>query len=168
MTITLLHKYLYHDIKQLTTRYAEARNMDAETRDMAQIGDGQSELIMRLIITGVSRMKRLIKDKLVPEGTDADDKLPKEKESWSFQFKGETEADGEALAGLMHWFVVRAAVCEWCTMFSPNDMTAAKLDADETKNDLDDILSASMPMKEKKERLTEDWPAEIEYTYSNE
>ena len=59
MTITILHKYLYHDIKQLTTRYAEARNMDAETRDMAQIGDGQSdkELIMRLIITGVSRMK---------------------------------------------------------------------------------------------------------------
>ena len=55
MTITILHKYLYHDIKQLTTRYAEARNMDAETRDMAQIGDGQSdkELIMRLIITGV-------------------------------------------------------------------------------------------------------------------
>ena len=53
-------------------------------------------------------------------------------------------------------------------MFSPNDMAAAKLDADETKNDLDDILSASMPMKEKKEMLTEDWPAEIEYTYSNE
>ena len=36
MTITLIHKYLYHDIKQLTTRYSEARNMDAETRDMAQ------------------------------------------------------------------------------------------------------------------------------------
>ena len=114
MTITLLHKYLYHDIKQLTTRYAEARNMDAETRDMAQIGDGQSdkELIMRLIITGVSRMRRLIKDKLVTTGTDADDKLPKEKESWSFKFKDETEADGETLAGLMHWFVVRTAVCE--------------------------------------------------------
>ena len=68
----------------------------------------------------------------------------------------------------MHWFVVRIAVCEWCDMFSPNDMAAAKLDADETKNDLDDILSASMPMKEKKEMLTDDWPAEIEYTYSNE
>ena len=170
MTITILHKYLYHDIKQLTTRYAEARNMDAETRDMAQIGDGQSdkELIMRLIITGVSKMKRLLKDKLVLASTDADDKLPKEKESWSFPFKDETEADGESLAGLMHWFVVRTAVYEWCAMFSPNDMAAAKLDADETKNDLDDILSASMPMKEKKERLTEDWPAEIEYTYSNE
>ena len=166
MTITLIHKYLYHDIKQLTTRYAEARNMDAETRDMAQIGDGQSdkELIMRLIITGVSRMRRLIKDKLVQANTDADDKLPKE----SFKFKDETESDGEALAGLMHWFVVRTAVYEWCAMFSPNDMAAAKLDADETKNELDDILSASMPMKEKKERLTEDWPAEIEYTYSNE
>ena len=170
MTITILHKYLYHDIKQRTTRYAEGRNMDAETRDMAQIGDGQSdkELIMRLIITGVSRMKRLIKDKLATAGTDADDKLPKEKESWSFQFKDETDADGEALAGLMHWFVVRTAVCEWCAMFSPNDMAAAKLDADETKNDLDDILSASMPMKEKNEMLTEDWRAEIEYTYNNE
>ena len=170
MTITLLHKYLYHDIKQLTTRYAEARNMDAETRDMAQIGDGQSdkELIMRLIITGVSRMKRLIKDKLATAGTDADDKLPREKESWSFQFKDETEADGEALAGLMHWLVVRTAAYDWCAMFSPNDMAAAKLDADETKNDLDDLLSASMPMKDKKEMLTDDWPAEIEYTYSNE
>ena len=170
MTITILHKYLYHDIKQLTTRYAEARNMDAETRDMAQIGDGQSdkELIMRLIITGISRMKRLIKDKLATAGTDADDKLPKEKESWSFQFKDETDADGEALAGLMHWFIVRTAVYEWCAMFSPNDMAAAKMDTDETKNDLDDILSESMPMKEKKEMLTEDWQAEIEYTYSNE
>ena len=114
MTITRLHKYIYREIKQLTTRYAGARNMDAETRDMAQIGDGQSdkELIMRLIITGVSRMRRLIKDKLVTTGTDADDKLPKEKESWSFKFKDETEADGETLAGLMHWFVVRTAVCE--------------------------------------------------------
>lgn len=179
MTIKLLYTYLAHDVMQLTTRYAEARAKEPDTRDLAQMGDGQSdqELIMRFIMTGAARLRRVLRGKLVTPTEDATDILPTsdtpkgerpKTDSWEFTFNDTAEeADGEALAGLMHWFVVRWAVSEWCRMFSPNDLPIAKQDTKDTENEIDELLSeVAMPTKERAAKTTEDWPADIVYSYT--
>ena len=75
MIIELLYKYLDHDVRQLTTRYAEARTNDPELRDLSQLGDGTSDqqLIRRLIVTGVGKLRAVLRDKLVNSTENADD-----------------------------------------------------------------------------------------------
>lgn len=176
MTIKLFYTYLAHDVKQLTTRYAEARTKEPDLRDLAQLGDGESdkELIMRLIVTGVSRLKRVLKGKIRLCAEDSNDILPTDTQekgrpvidSWSFDFdNNNSDADGESLAGLMHWLVVRFAITEWCRMFSPADMGVAKQETQDVENEIDELLSGiAMPLKERTKKNTEDWPAEIVYS----
>lgn len=174
MIIQLLYKYLDHDIKQLATRYADARAKEPEIKDLAQLGDGDSDqqLIMRLIVTGVGRLRKVLAQKLKIVTDNSDDTLPEAKEGkrpqkdrWDFDFKKDY-ADSRALAELMHWFIVRTAVAEWCLMFSPNDAGAAKSEIEETEADLDELLSHSaMPVKERRKIVYDDSPAEITYTF---
>ena len=166
MIIELLYKYLDHDVRQLTTRYAEVRTNDPEVRDISQLGDGKSDqqLIMRLIVTGVGRLRAVLRDKLVNRTENADDKLPVAA-SWDFTFK-EADADSRALAELMHWFIVKAAIVEWCRMFSPNDLPEVKYALEDAADELDELLSGSgMPMKERRTLVDEDGPAEVKFTY---
>lgn len=166
MIIELLYKYLDHDVRQLTTRYAEARTNDPELRDLSQLGDGTSDqqLIRRLIVTGVGKLRAVLRDKLVNSTENADDKFPVVT-SWEFNFK-EADADSRALAELMHWFIVRAAIVEWCRMFSPSDLSEVKSAVGDAADELDELLSSSsMPTKERRTLISEDGPAEVKFTY---
>jgi len=174
MTIQLLYRYLDHDVRQLTTRYAEARAQEPEAKDLAQLGDGDSDqqLIMRLVVTGVGRLRAVLGDKVETVSGDSDDTLPDasgntrpHRDKWEFTFK-KTTADSRALAEIMHWLVVRAAIAEWCRMFSPTDTAEAKAETEELEADLDELLSRpAIPVKERRRIVLEDAPTEITYTF---
>ena len=87
------------------------------------------------------------------------------RDKWEFTFK-KTTADSRALAEIMHWLVVRAAIAEWCRMFSPTDTAEAKAETEELEADLDELLSRpAIPVKERRRIVLEDAPTEITYTF---
>jgi len=168
MQVKLIYKYLEYDIEQITHRYASARITDAEIKDMAQIDNSTSDsnLSLRYCITGVAKLKKILKDYIENGTNDSDDKL-NATDSWTFKFN-EAIADSNALAGLMHWFVVKFATAEWAKTYSPNDTSAANKDLNDCADELDELLSESeMPMKERRtEYLEDDMIIEVTAQYS--
>lgn len=165
MKITLLYKYIKYDIEQLTHRYGEARmKADPDLKDLAQFGEGESDdaLMRRYTFTGTAKLRRILNDYLEKKTEDANDTLVK-KESWSFTFTEEI-GDSHGLAELMHWFVVKFAVWEWCKAFSPADSAISKAELDDIEDDLEDFMGDSaMPMKERRPRWEDVDDVEIIY-----
>ena len=129
MTIVLKWKYLHYDIDQLTYRYGKVHTTDEENKELAQTTAGNesdTNLVMRLVVTGTARLRRILADYITAKVEDANDTLPTEKTEWSFTFNDDVEADGHALAELMHWFVVRWCIYEWCKMFAPEQAPLEK------------------------------------------
>jgi hypothetical protein len=116
--ITLLYQYLAYDIEQLLEQYATARIEDTERRHEANLRRAEShegDLIRRLALTGCSRLRSLLAKYLLRNAVDATDALG-ENASWNYTFKPSVNADGQMLADLMHWAVVRYAMSAWCKM----------------------------------------------------
>lgn len=155
MRIKLIAKYLAHDIRQITYRYASARNEDYEKRLESQFGEDESDsqLILRYLYTGTAKLRMLLKERIEQKHEDADDTLA-EKAEWGFNFK-ENYADSHALAEMMHWFVVRFAVAQWAKTYSPNDAALAEGELSDIEDELKDWLDDAMPMKEHRSRPDE-------------
>lgn len=156
MKIVLLYEFLRYDIEQLIHRYAKSIE-DMESRYEAEIRTdddndfSEQDMMMRLITTGCSRVRAVVMRYLENKVGDADDKLSDE-ESWEYDFKPTVIADGQMLAELMHWMVVRYAIAAWCKMrgaleASESEMAEAQLQGEM----LTEALKRSkMPMKQGK------------------
>lgn len=157
MEITLHLEPIHYDVEQLTHRYSEARIENAETKDLAQVDRNSSDraLVLRYVLTGTAKLRHILRDYLERKTEDANDKLPwtsdtATKRTWTFTFK-EDKFDSHALAELMHWFVVRFCVWEWCKMYAPTEAKAAKDELEDMQIDLEDALvGGDMPMKERR------------------
>jgi len=175
--IRLIHKELVYDIEQQTWRIAHGRTEgNAELRDMAQPGLEQTDrdLLRRWIESGVSDLHILLGNKLLAPGSsegfwtgwgeyDAndpehqgdgdgetvvhDDALNRSVTEYDFTLG--CKADEKALAMLMHRFVVRYVLWQWCRTFGFNDITASyKQEVDEIKADIEDSLfDIALPKK---------------------
>lgn len=152
MRIELLWKYIHYDVDQLTWRYAKTHTNDEENKEIGQtsVGESDSNLIKRFAITGTARLRRILHDYISEKNEDADDTLPLDKKKWGFNFNTDITADGHALAELMHWFVVRFCIFQWCKMFAPDQALLEKAEVDDIKKDLEKLLDgdAAMPIKE--------------------
>lgn len=173
MTIKLLWKYLHYDVDQLTWRYGKTHNADEENKEISQtaLGESDTNLVKRLVITGTARLRRILADYITEKSVDANDTLPLDKTDWSFTFNAEVAADGHALAELMHWFVVRFALWQWCKMFAPDQASMEEREMKDLKKDLDKMLEGSdsaMPMKEALATIDDGLEDEVVIIYESE
>lgn len=160
MTIRLLYKYICYDVEQLVDRYVKGQIEGTEKRYEANLRSedaNESDLIRRLVLTGCSRLRSLLAKYLLRNAVDATDD-PGENASWDYTFKPSVNADGQMLADLMHWAVVRYALSAWCKM------QGAYREADKETEDaelqvtsiLDAVKQLDMPMKQGKRVPAED------------
>ena len=154
MRIELLFKYIHYDVDQLTWRYGKSHNADEENKEISQTSvdnNSDSNLVLRWAVTGTALLRRYL-DKYISKKTeDANDTLPTTKDKWGFNFNDDVTADGHALAELMHWFIVRWCMYQWCLIFAPDQALLEKKATDDLKKDLDKMLGggdSAMPMKE--------------------
>lgn len=160
MTIRLLYKYICYDVEQLMEQYSNAKIEDPGKRYEANLRSedaNEGDLIRRLVLTGCSRLRSLLAKYLLRNAVDATDTLG-ENASWDYTFKPSVNADGQMLADLMHWAVVRYAMSAWCKM------QGAYREADKEIEDaelqvtsiLDAVKQLDMPMKQGKRVPAED------------
>lgn len=153
MIVRLLYKYLGYDIKNLAYRYSRARYLDKPELNFESTladEDFDENIIRRYCLTGIAKMRLLLREYLVANTADADDTLGTEP-SWQFKFKAD-EYDGKGLADVMHWFVVKLALLQWVEAYSPDDAAIARRELDSAEADLKKFLIDSpMPMKERRE-----------------
>ena len=159
MIVELIYKYLRYDIEQLTYRYGKARQNDnAELFDLTALeGDDTSDdnLMQRFCLTGVAKLRMLLKDHLEKYTDDANDVL-NDDTKWTFKFTSD-EYDATALASLMHWFVVRWALWQWCLAFAPSDARTAKSDLDDAEDEMKNLLlDSAMPTKDRRKTYDEE------------
>lgn len=153
MQIKLFWKYLNYDVGQLTNRYSHARlSENPELRDGADLsGDNTSDtaLVRRLIITGASRLSKILSNYIEVSPVGSNDRLTEDSE-WIYTFSKQLNVDGWALAGLMHWFIVRFAVKEWLKTFGfANEAIHENKELEDAENELKQMLSESaMPVKD--------------------
>ena len=161
MTIRLLYKYLCYDAEQLIEQYSNAQIEDPGKRYEANLRSedaNEGDLIRRLVLTGCSRVRSLLAKYLLRNAVDATDALG-ENASWDYTFKPSVNADGQMLADLMHWAVVRYAMSAWCKM--QGAYREADKEAEEAELQVTSILEAvkqlDMPLKmDKREPVPED------------
>lgn len=171
MRIELLWKWIHYDVDQLTWRYGKTHNSDEENKEISQTtaeNESDTNLMLRFAVTGTARLRRYLADYISAKIEDANDTLPLEKKKWGFNFNAEVEADGHALAELMHWFVVRWCLLQWCMIFAPDQVAREKSELNDLKKDLDKALGGSdsaMPMKEKLTGPDDDYQEEVVFTY---
>lgn len=174
MTIELLFRYIHYDVDQLTWRYGKTHTTDEENKEISQTtahDESDSNLILRLAITGTARLRRILHEFITAKTEDANDTLPVEKKSWGFTFNTDVTADGHALAELMHWFVVRFCLWQWCKMFAPEQATMEKQELDDLKKDLDKMLKggdSAMPSKEPLVRPDDEYSESVTITYQSQ
>lgn len=157
MRIQLLYKYIAHDVKQLTLRYANARLTDnPELADQAAFGENDSDeqLLRRWVVTGTARLRVVLRDYISKKTENADDTLT-DKETWGFNFTNDV-ADSHGTAELMHWFVVKWCMWQWLLQYAPSEANATKNELDELEDDLNKVFSDSdMPTKERREKYVD-------------
>lgn len=169
MTIKLLYKYLCYDVDQLVDKYVKGQIEGAEKRYEANLRSddaNEGDLIRRLVLTGCSRLRSLLAKYLLRNAVDATDTL-EENASWDYTFKPSVNADGQMLADLMHWAVVRFAMSAWCKM--QGAYREADKEIEEAELQVASILEAvqqlGMPMKQGK---TAPVPEDIIYIHYGE
>lgn len=171
MRIELFWKWIHYDVDQLTWRYGKTHNSDEENKEISQTtanNESDANLMLRFAVTGTARLRRYLSDYISAKTEDANDALPLEKKKWGFNFNSEVEADGHALAELMHWFVVRWCMLQWCNIFAPDQSALERAELNELKKDLDGTLGGSdsaMPMKEKLTGPDDKYQDEVVFTY---
>lgn len=160
MTIRLLYKYLCYDVEQLMEQYSNAQIEDPEKRYEANLRSedaNEGDLIRRLVLTGCSRLRSPLAKYLLRNVVDATDALG-ENASWDYTFKPSANADGQMLADMMHWAVVRYAMSAWCKMRGA--YKEADKEAEDAELHMEAILNAlrqlDMPMKQGKRLPAED------------
>lgn len=174
MTIELLWKYIHYDVDQLTWRYGKTHTNDEENKHISQTTTDESDtnLVKRFAVTGVGKLRRYLDDYVESNTDDADDTLPISTTSWSFVFDDEVTADGRGLAKLMHWFIVRFCIWQWCKIFAPDQAAMEERELKDLKKDLDKMLEggdSAMPTKEALVISPDDeYDDEIVITYSSE
>lgn len=171
MKIELHWKYIHYDIDQLTWRYSKTHTTDEENKEIGQTSaadESDTNLLKRLAITGTARLRRILSDYIAAKVEDADDTLPESKTTWGYNFNADVEADGHALAELMHWFVVRFAIWQWCKMFAPDQAPMEEAETKGLEKDLKKMVKgggSGMPTKEALVREDAGWKEEIVFTY---
>ena len=145
--ITLYWAQLRYDLEQRTYHMGGVRLHDAkmaEVRDHVELDGSNSlyDVAMRFCESGVARLAILLKDKLAPvvKGEGGNDKLDKDKEVWQFELKEGVELDEQAMAMLMHNFVMYFALREWSMAFFPDDTTSFKSKEKEAEDSLTESL----------------------------
>ncbi len=160
MKIILKYKYLSYDVEQLLHKYSRFRIEDAEKRyeaDMRVSDKNEGDLIRRLLLTGASRLRRRLAKYIRNNVVDAIDSLG-DNTGWEYQFLDSVDADGQMLADLMHWMVVRYAISGWLRMigaYAEADKEGAEADKLET-DIVDAVNRIKMPMKEDKPQPIEE------------
>lgn len=161
MTIRLLYKYLCYDIEQLMERYSLAGIDNPDKRYEANLRSedaNEGDLIRRLVLTGCSRLRSALAKYLLRNAVDATDTLG-ENASWDYTFKPSVNADGQMLADLMHWAVVRYAMSAWCKMqgaYREADKETGEAEM-QVASILETVKQLDMPMKQgKREPVPED------------
>lgn len=169
MTIRLEYQYLAYDIEQLLEQYTSAQIEGTEKRyevNLRRAESHEGDLIRRLVLTGCSRLRSLLAKYLLRNVVDATDTLG-ENASWDYTFKPSVNADGQMLADLMHWAVVRYAMSAWCKM--QGAYREADKETEEADLQIASILEAvkqfDMPMKQGK---IEPVPEDIIYIHYGE
>ena len=148
MKITLLYKYIAHDVRQLAHRYAEMRIDDPEKRLNAQTDEdclSDEQLLLRYVYTGTAHVRQILRDVLLQHNEDTNDVL-KKKESWSFTFKHDV-FDCHATAELLHWFIVKWCLWQWLKTYAPNEAADAEKELNDLEHKMREWLDDPMPMK---------------------
>lgn len=132
-------------------KYAKTWHQDPTERFDANLRgeeEGEADLLRRLVMTGCSHVRVLLAKYLKSNAVDATDALG-EAASWAYEFKPSVNADGQMLADLMHWYVVRQAMASWCMMQGRyNEAEAESAQAEELATSiLDNVKRKEMPMK---------------------
>lgn len=149
MTISLLYTYLQYDVEQLIEQYSRVWIADSGDRFEANLRseeDNEADLIRRLIQTGCARLRRLLHRYIDKEPYEADNKLRNEAEAF---YLGATSVDGQSMADLMHWYVVRDALSVWCKMQNhPKEADLERGELKELEGELlDTVRWGAMPKK---------------------
>ena len=151
ITITLSYTQLEHTIKQVLHRAGE-RLQDADARYMAQLDGSASDtqLIMRLIRTGVARAKVILKNYLTNKTSTGNDAIGTEANiNETYVFGLDLNGDGQSLADLLHWYVCWYAIHSIAPTLGLSDLEEqATGDAAEAESLISsELVALSMPIK---------------------
>lgn len=155
MTITLYYKYLKADINQHTYRFSN-KIEDAEVRSDAQSDERTTdmEFYRRKIEEAIAHLKLLLKDHLLEPQPSGDDILNTEKYAWQLNIDDTIKADANAIAELMHWYVVHYAVLEWAEMYAVDAVSTLASELSSAEESLTDALyNISLPTKHRRKRI---------------
>lgn len=167
VSIQLFWLYLKHDIDQYTHRLGEARVEDAEKKDSVQSEDNQSDtsFYLRCIRLGVAKLKVLLKNKLTAVNTDASDVLTEYEgyargetpynPHWEFVLKSGYRYDTQAIAELLHHFIVYYCIKEWSIINAPDNITAVNTELESTQTEIGTAILAP-PVKERRPMVEEE------------
>lgn len=148
ISITLYYEQLEHTIVQVLHR-AGANVNDRDLRYLVQMDENTSDrqLIRRLIRTGLAKVKTFLRDHLADKTLTGNDLLREDEMSWTFGL--DLDGDGQALADLLHWFIVWRALAGICPAFGLSALAeqakGEALEAEDLINE--ELVALSMPIK---------------------
>lgn len=153
MTVSLIYSYLRYDAEQMIDKYATTWIESPTERFKSNLRSeelDEADLLWRLIATTSSRLHTELGKYLHRESNDATNAM-REGGRRDYKFK-HPSADGQSLADLMHWYVVRHVVAAWCMMQGRyKEAEVENLEADNILSSLIETLrKGSMPMKQGK------------------
>lgn len=152
MTITLYEEEISLTIKQILHRAGEGVE-SLSLRDAVQLdGDASdTQLIRRLIRTGIARLKSQLREHLAETTDTGDDRLSNGYDTYVFSL--DLSGDGQGLADLMHWYVVWRALAGILPSFGLEAMTNRAISETADAENLihDETLSLSMPIKARRQ-----------------
>lgn len=151
--ITLYWKYIKYDIDSWTWNNAEYSIESPLQRHHAESDDKDSNMIFRFVEKAIASLKRILDDRLCKDVSETDNTLPKVDPSWKFDLaEGGYDTDYSVLTNLMHAFVVKTALAEWCATYFPSHVAELK---EASANLAMDISNAAfkkkMPLKQMRE-----------------
>ena len=142
---------------------------DGEAKDLAQMEENASDeaLAVRLLETGVAYAKSVLREYVEKaEKVEAYTDELTSVDHWQFVMQSQVDADGQTVADLLHWLVVKVALMEWAKMFAPSEAVQVGADVMDAVASLTATLKTTpMPMKTRRDIVCGD-DNEIEITYT--
>ena len=152
ISITLYYEQLEHTIVQVLHR-AGANVNDRDLRYLVQMDENTSDrqLIRRLIRTGLAKVKTFLRDHLADKTATGNDLLREDEMSWTFGL--DLDGDGQALADLLHWFIVWRAIAGIAPAFGLAALAEQGKEEALEAEDLisEELVALSMPIKVRRE-----------------
>lgn len=153
--ITLKWKYIKYDIDSWTWNNAEYSIESPLQRHHAESDKTDNDIIYRFVEKAIASLRHILDDRLDKSASDSDNSLPEIENGieWNFTLSdGGYDTDFSLLSALMHAYVVKTALAEWCATYFPSHVAELK---EASANLAIDISNAAfkkkMPLKQMRE-----------------